>query len=136
MMEHVPDLPAGILVLQFLSHLVKFLKQANADMPGILTPNFDPFPEHADKSKEGLSKQVPAAGRPERAVEAGRRRHRGKPFVGLSGQQVTEPPVGVHLGQRQVAEAAVGPRAVIFEQGFWFGRYALSLGRVRGPRSV
>jgi len=28
MMEHVPDLPAGILVLQFPSHLVKFLKQA------------------------------------------------------------------------------------------------------------
>jgi len=40
-MEHVPDLPAGIIVLKFPSHPVKFLKQAEYRHAKIITSDFD-----------------------------------------------------------------------------------------------
>jgi hypothetical protein len=45
---------------------------------------------------------------PERPAEARGRLRRREPLVGPTGQQVTEPAVGVHFGQRQLAGRPAG----------------------------
>jgi hypothetical protein len=54
LVEHIPDLPAGVVVLNFPLHPVKFLKQAENRHVRILMSDFDPKPTTRRKVELGF----------------------------------------------------------------------------------
>jgi len=93
-------------------------RQSHTLLPGTpFVPQWNEDGTDAKPAEERQPRKPPLLVRPERAAKAVWCRRWREPLVGPAGQQVAEPPVGIHLGQRQVTEGAVGPEPSTSKHG-------------------